>query len=683
MAKLRRHSKPIPLGSNMETGTPVNLDANWLETHLHLVGPPGSGKTRLMLGIFRRLARDPRATIILVNPKGALARMARDAMIADGESSRLVWFDPGDPEFVMGYNPLWPNELAVATHAKAVREAIRSAWGQSSFDATPQLARLLYLTLAVSLATHGTLMDALRLLRSGEEGSDVRRTFLAALEHSSARGETDLLAYLRNALVWFDSLGERRQDELGASTLARLESFVCDPAVSRIVTQRRCLNLRELIGSHRILIANLEIGRPLRIDDVKLLGRFVVNDVVNHVFSRPPSPNEPVYLMLDEVQNFATRDLCSILDMGRELGLHCILAHQHLGQLRAEDETGYLYDSVMKCARTKFLFGGLHVEDLDILVRDACIEEFDPYKVKDELTTLELNPIESRREVVSKSRSLEASRTAARAKSRARSDVRSEGKSTSHGTSSTHATTRGSTSSSGFVSGFHSGIGGGETMLPDGSIIDSLHDMEGWSDSNVCSDSEMNSETDSYGSFDSESESIGRAKGKARGVQVSQSAGVSAGVTETRSRVPFYENKKTRRVSSRTFESEAEFLTAKLQKIKGLPQAHAFVKVPGKPGHFLRLPRVRTPWIPERTRKAGFARIFDRSFYFKPGEPVTSHASAELTGRNPKSLPEARSDRVIPGVGASFEPAPAKTDAEENFAGPEVVLKPWKTKRKK
>jgi len=220
-------------------------------------------------------------------------------------------------------------------------------------------------------------------------------------------------------------------------------------------------------------------------------------------------------------------------------------------------------------------------------------------------------------------------------------------------------------------------------MLPDGSIIDSLHDMEGWSDSNVCSDSEMNSETDSYGSFDSESENIGRAKGKARGVQVSQSAGVSAGVTETRSRVPFYENKKTRRVSSRTFETEAEFLTTKLQKIKGLPQAHAFVKVPGKPGRFLRLLRVRTPWIPERTRKAGFARIFGHPFYFKPGEPVTKDAVAELTDRSPKSLPEARPDPAILDNGAAIKLVPAKTDTDENFAGPEVVLKPWKTKRKK
>jgi hypothetical protein len=687
MTKIRRHSKPIPLGANMDTGAAANLDAKWLETHVHIVGPPGSGKTRLMLGIFRRLAQDPRATIVLVNPKGALARMARDAMIADGQSKRVVWSDPGDPEFIMGYNPLLPNELAVATHAKAVREAIRSAWGQSSFDQTPQLARLLYLTLAVSLATGGTLMDALRLLRSGEEGSDVRRTFLAALEHSSARGGTDLLAYLRNALVCFDSLGERRQDELGASTLARLESFVCDPAISRIVTQPRCLDLREAIRSHKILIFNLEIGRPLRIDDVKLLGRFVVNDIVNHVYGSP-TPDEPVYLMLDEVQNFATRDLCSILDMGRELGLHCILAHQNIGQLRAEDETGYLYDSVMKCARTKFLFGGLHVEDLDVLVRDACIEEFDPYKVKDELKTLVLDPVEARRDVVSRGWSREASYGAASARSRTQSRVRSVGRSVSKGKTTMHGESTGSTSSSGYVSGSQSGFGGGETMLADGTIIGTSHDMAGTSESDISSYSDTCSETHSRGRHRSESVQVSGASGEAHAVQETRSKSASAGASESTSRVPFYEYEKQWRPSSRTFESEAEFLTKKLQRIKGLPQAHAFVKVPGKTGRFLRLPRVRTPWLPERTRNAGYARIFDRSFYFKPGEPVIAEDLASPTERSPKSLPAAKTgeDLTRCARNALAEVRAVAVEAQnrdEDFAGPDVPIAPRKTRKKK
>src|SRR6266436_5931712 len=366
MAKVEPRSKALYLGNEVKSGEPISLRRKWFETHFHVLGPPDSGKTRLLLWIFEYLAQIPRATIALINPKGALARMARDWAIGHGQSKRLVWFDPGDREFAIGYNPLSANGLPVATHAKAVREAVRSAWGQSSFDATPQLARLLYLSIAVSLSLGHTMLDALRLLRSGPEGSRVRKGLLRALASGTARGERDLIAFLEDALASFDSVTERRQEELSASALARLESFVCDPVISRIMTQPRCLNLANLIAEHKILLVNLEIGRPLRMDDIKLMGRFLVNDIVNHVFSRPPSPGEPVYLILDEVQNFATRDLCSILDMGRELGLHCVMAHQTLGQLRAEDETGYLYSSVQGCARTKFYFGGSSSEDLEV-----------------------------------------------------------------------------------------------------------------------------------------------------------------------------------------------------------------------------------------------------------------------------------------------------------------------------
>src|SRR5207249_1509752 len=211
------------------------------------------------------LTRNPRATIVLINPKGALARKARDWTIGHGQSKRLIWFDPGDAQYVAGYNPLSPNGLPVATHAKAVREAIRSAWGQSSFDQTPQLARLLYLSLAISLALGRTLLDALALLRSGAAGSRVREEILTAFARGEARGEHELLRFLDNALSWFDSLAERRQDELAASAVARLESFVSDPSISRILTQPQCLDLAEAIQNHKILLVNLEIGRPLRL----------------------------------------------------------------------------------------------------------------------------------------------------------------------------------------------------------------------------------------------------------------------------------------------------------------------------------------------------------------------------------------------------------------------------------
>src|SRR5262249_22805842 len=159
---------------------------------------------------------------------------------------------------------------------------------------------------------------------------------------------------------------------------------------------------------------------------------------------------------------------------------------------------------------------------------------------------------------------------------------------------------------------------------------------------------------------------------------------------ESQSRVPFYEYKKERRVSSRTFESEQEFLTKMLQKVKGQPQAHAFVKVPDKPGRFVRLPRVRTPWISASTRAAGHERVFSQPFYSRSDEPQTPEKRAERlpapenAADRERTLPICRGDAALPEPDAAaitkkkeerlLAPAGASAldyEADDNFAGPE------------
>ncbi len=278
----------IPIGTDVATKEPLYLHLNWLqEKNVHVIGPPGEGKTRFLLHVFQRLCRLPNASVVLMNPKGALARMARDWVLGNGLTKRLVWFDPGDRDATIGYNPLWPNGLSVAAHAKAVREAIRSAWGQANLDATPQLARLLLLSLGVCRAFQLTLADAVQLLRSGTAGAPLRRKLIPALaDHHDHQ-------FFHQALAWFDSLTERRQEELAASTLARLEAFVSDPVVASMLTAQRSIDIGGIISDHKILLANLEIKRPLSQDDVRLLGRMVLNDIVGHVFARPVEDRGP------------------------------------------------------------------------------------------------------------------------------------------------------------------------------------------------------------------------------------------------------------------------------------------------------------------------------------------------------------------------------------------------------
>lgn len=586
--------KPLLMGTERTSGQAVSLKHDWLQTHLQMVGPPGTGKTRLLLWLFMLLARLQNATVILMNPKGSLFRMARDWAIATGLTERLVLFDPGEENAIIGYNPLAANGLAIATHAKAVREAIRSAWGQASFDQTPQLARLLFLVLAVARELGLTLIDSVQLIRPRSA------TRWRALRDLSA-------GPLRDALAYFDSMTDKRQEELAASTLARLEPFIFDETIRRMVVQQnRGLSLDAVIGGNKILLVNLEQFRPLRTDDVKLLGRLLVNDVLAHVFARPENRRSPVYLILDEVQTFATFDLCTALDQGRELGLHCLMAHQHPSQLLEEDQSGRLLSSVMNCARTKMLFGGIAVEELETLAKEVLIDEFDPYTVKDEIEHLELEPVESRRFVFGGSLSFGRSSAASTGKSRSGSHQ----KGWSHAEGMSH-TEGGSVTSGSSVSEF-SGSGMGVSVSPEGDVIQSMNTTSG--DGQTFSESSTQSSATTHSEVDSESESVGSQIGE----QAGNSTGQSSGLALTMTAVPFYEYKKRRVVSSRTFLSEAEFLTLGLQKLRLQPRGHFALKVPGKRAVFLRAPLVKDPWLSASARDRALARVFSQPCYSSP-----------------------------------------------------------------
>jgi hypothetical protein len=514
-----------------------------------------------------------------------------------------VLFDPGEERVTIGYNPLAPNGLAVATHAKAVREAIRAGWGQASFDQTAQLARLLFLVLAVARELGLTLVDAVQLIRPR---SALRRRSLRDLSCGP----------LRDALAYFDSLSESRQEELAASTLARLEPFAFDEVIRRIVVQqKRALRLDEVIEGRKILLINLEQFRPLRTDDVKLLGRLLVNDILAHVFARPKGRRSPVYLFLDEVQTIATQDLTTTLDQGRELGLHCLMAHQFPDQLLEEDQSGRLRSSVMNCARTKILFGGLSVAALEELAKEFFTDEFDPYAIKDEIRHLELEPIESRRLIVGGSLSFGQSSSTSTGESNSQSYQKGWSHSEGESHSSSSSVTSGSSTSD------FSGSGMGTIVSPDGNVIQTLNDTSG------SGETFTESSTETFGTTRSEVNSESESRGTQFGEQRGRSKGKNFGLSINGTWVPFYEYRKRQVVTSRTFVTEEEFLTVALQKLHLQPKGHFALKVPGKRAAFLRAPRVIEPWLSERSRERALSYILSQPYYSSPEQIAQEEAA--------------------------------------------------------
>ncbi len=82
----------------------------------------------------------------------------------------------------------------------------------------------------------------------------------------------------------------------------------------------------------------------------------------------------PFFLMIDEFQLFLTPDIPEMLDQAAKYGLHLLLFHQHLSQLKTIDLKAY---GAMSNARIKVVFGGLSREDARIMAEEMFPGQID------------------------------------------------------------------------------------------------------------------------------------------------------------------------------------------------------------------------------------------------------------------------------------------------------------------
>jgi hypothetical protein len=165
----------------------------------------------------------------------------------------------------------------------------------------------------------------------------------------------------------------------------------------------RTINIRKIMDEGHILLVNLgtssEPGK-YKISDVssQLLGTLMVNEFFLRAKERPQS-SRPFYLYIDECSLFINRDIERILTECRKFGLHAILAHQTLAQLRDEKRGGSeaIFEGVMSGAQTKVVFGGLSAKEAEEMATEIFSGEMnyeEPKKVLDKPVVVGYEKIE-------------------------------------------------------------------------------------------------------------------------------------------------------------------------------------------------------------------------------------------------------------------------------------------------
>ena len=619
---LRRRG--VYVGRDIQTGQECYLPLARFATGFHVLGAPGLGKTSLLTWLVRMFARAGLAVVVLAC-KGSFGSDLLRCLVADGQADRVVYLPGGDGK-LCGLDPLRPNGGPAMLQSLLVREAVLAGHGNDDTDIVAQLARSLLYVLASCREAGWTLTEATELLRPR---SPLRAVILGQLKDD----------HLARAFEYLDELPRGRQDDVVDSAIARLEALTLSPTVRGLLTQQtRSLDVPEAIENARIVIADLQLYRWFARSEVRTVARMLTNLVVSTVFSRSPERRRPVVFVADEVQEFWSPHLARAVELGRELKFFTILSHQFLHQVTAEDASERALHALLGCARSRAVFGGMPIDELELLVRQMFLQALTPWAVKDELVISEFHPKEVVRRSVTNSWSANWSFSPSVTRSWSVQRARRRGTSVTEGESEMTAETesRAVGRHRGRGVGHVTGVTAAETVLPSGDVVHSGSDL----DSMTVMDTEGASELEGHASTRARSrhrtqsvhkdESEGETCGFARGVTQVFGGTVSESVSHN----PFITHEKHDRVANRCFLTIEEQVLEYAKRVERLPVGHYVLKVPGHGPLFLESPWVERPRLSDEFLTAGLEQIFGQSYYASPQEIEAEEQarSAQLLG---------------------------------------------------
>jgi len=289
--------------------------------HVYIIGQTGAGKSGT-LELFALSDIYHGQGYAIIDPHGDLA-VDNMRFIPGSRLQDVVYFNPADTAFPLGFNPLEVTDPAHKTNISSevigvLKRMFAESWG-------PRLEYILrYTILALLDRPTTTMLDITRMLTD-----------------KKFREET--LSYCTDTVVlqfWkveFASWTEKFAAEAIAPVLNKVGAFTANPVIRNIIGQpKSTFDVREIMDEGKILIVNLSKGL-IGEDNASILGAFMVTKIQLAAMSRSDIPNiedrRPFYLYVDEFQNFATDSFATILSEARKYGLNLTVANQYISQM--------------------------------------------------------------------------------------------------------------------------------------------------------------------------------------------------------------------------------------------------------------------------------------------------------------------------------------------------------------
>lgn len=289
--------------------------------HVYIIGQTGAGKSGT-LELFALSDVFHGQGYAIIDPHGDFA-INNMKFIPESRMKDVVYFNPADTAFPLGFNPLEvtnPNQKTnISSEVIGVlKRMFGESWG-------PRLEYILrYTILALLDRPDTTMLDITRML-TDKKFREETLTYCT---------DTVVMQFWR---VEFASWNDKFVAEAVAPVLNKVGAFTANPVIRNIIGQpKSTFNIRQIMDEGKILIVNLSKGL-IGEDNASILGSFLVTKIQLAAMSRSDIPDikdrRPFYLYVDEFQNFATDSFATILSEARKYGLNLTVANQYISQM--------------------------------------------------------------------------------------------------------------------------------------------------------------------------------------------------------------------------------------------------------------------------------------------------------------------------------------------------------------
>jgi hypothetical protein len=354
---------------------PLSIRRSQANTHWHIIGTSGSGKSFFLAQLFLSLIKHG-LPVTLIDPHGDLAKLVLTHLVGQGRYKdtatydRIIYLDLPAAERQERYLPFNPllQDLPAHTIASNFKEAMHRAF--------PELAQ--------GAATFDTLLPrALRVLLANNLPITALEPFLwdegfrsQVLKKLSGQDAATITNYFANVYAEL-----RRSEQINyAGSVLRRAALLTDLPVLRysFAQPENRLPFRTIMDAGQSVIINLALQE---LEASRLLGCLITVGYEQAALSRADTAARRTHhLIVDEFHSFTTQSaqaFASMLSQSRKFGLYLYAAHQFWGQANQ-----HLQDALQNSG-IEVVF---NVGRTDAEYTAKQLSRIDPLQVKHEVT---------------------------------------------------------------------------------------------------------------------------------------------------------------------------------------------------------------------------------------------------------------------------------------------------------